>query len=98
MSDKKKELRFVQAEPRRGRITVNILDEDQGLRKIEFVRAVRILSEEYVLLMMDDYSPTLGEVDGKVAFLTADDEITYDHIKGFYRLQNNEFTLVIKEK
>ena len=88
MSDK-------QSLPKKGRITVRIIEEATGIREIKKVQAVRIQSKDYVLLIMDDYAPTLGEIDGRMAVLTEDNEELFDSVKGFYRLKDNEFTLVI---
>ena len=87
-----------QRTPVKGRITARIIDESTGIREIKKVHAVRIQSKDYVLLVMDDYSPTLGDIEGRVAILTEDNEEVYESIKGFYRLKDNEFTLVINEK
>ena len=79
----------------KGRITVRIIDEGTGIREIKKVHAVRIQSKDYVLLIMDDYAPTLGEINGRMAILTEDNEEIYDSVRGFYRLKDNEFTFVI---
>lgn len=98
MSDNRRQQLNVRSEIKPGKITVKIIDEEVGIRRIERVKAIRIQSDEYVLLMMEDYSPTLGEIEGKITFITAEDEIIYDKVKGFYRLSGNEFSFVIREK
>ena len=44
---------------------------------------------------MEDYTPMLGKVEGDVVVLTADREIEYRSIHAYYKLQHNEFTLLI---
>ena len=79
-----------------GKISVKIIDEENGLRLYEEVNAVRIKSEKYSLLIMDDYSPIIGQLDGSISILTGKDEITISDIKAFYRHQHNKFTLLIE--
>ena len=82
----------------KGSIVARIIDESAGLKVISDVRAVRIHSKGYVLLIMDDYAPTLGEVEGDVSLLSGDDEIVFRGIKGCYKQQNNIFTMIIEER
>lgn len=79
-----------------GNIHVRIVDRKKGLRVIEDVYAIRILSKKYRLLVMEDYTPMLGRVEGDVQVLAADGELVYRGIRGFYKLQHNEFTLLIE--
>ncbi len=81
-----------------GSIVARIVDETEGLRVISDVRAVRIHSKDYVLLIMDDYAPALGEVEGDVTLLSGDDELVFRGIKGCYKQQNNIFTMIIEER
>lgn len=80
-----------------GRIKARVIDEDNGIQILNNVRAVRIVSKGYVLLVLEDYTPTLGEIDGDVTFLCDDREVVLDRIRGFYKMQHNEFTLLIAE-
>lgn len=84
--------------PSRGSITARVIDYTSGMKVIQNIKGVRIHDKDYVLLIMDDYVPTLGKIDGKIVFLTMDDEIVYDNVKGFYKHQYNEFTVLIEEK
>lgn len=76
-------------------ITARIIDYDSGMKVLQNIRGIRIQSKEYGLLIMEDYVPTLGKVDGNVVFLTRDDEVVYSNIKGFYKHQYNEFTILL---
>lgn len=82
----------------KGVIKVRIIDEKDGLQTIEHVTAIRIHSSRYVLLIMKDYSPTLGQVDGDLSFLMADGELMVKGIRGCFKQQDNEFTLIIEEE
>jgi len=82
----------------KGSIKVRIIDERQGLTTLDNVYAIRIHSRNYVLLIMKDYSPTLGQIDGDVIFLVEDGEKTLRGVKGCFKQQENEFTMIIEEE
>ncbi len=82
---------------RPGKIQARVIDAENGLKELAGVCAVRIQSRDYNLLVMDDYLPVLGRIDGSVAFLTAEGELSLDGIRGFYKHQHNEFTLLVEE-
>ena len=46
---------------------------------------------------MNDYLPTIGRVNGSVTLLNNEGEHLYEQIRGFYKNQHNEFTLLIEE-
>lgn len=81
-----------------GNIRARVIDEEKGLRLITGVSVVRVHSKEYNLLIMEDYLPALGKVDGSVTFLTGEDEYHLDNVKGFYKHQHNEFTLLVEKR
>lgn len=81
-----------------GSITARIIDYDSGMNVLQNIRGIRIQSKEYGLLIMEDYVPTLGKVEGKIVFLTRDDEVIYENIKGFYKHQYNEFTILLENQ
>ena len=81
----------------RGRINDRIIDASSGLKVISGVYAVRIHSKDYYALIMNDYIPALGRVDGDIIFLSRDGEHPYHAVRGFYKHQHNEFTLLIEE-
>ena len=88
-----------QASPdqRGGKIRARIIDEVNGLQYLDNVRLVRIRSKTYKLLIMEDFTATLGQVEGDVTFLCSDREVLLDNILGYYKHQHNEFTLLIHE-
>ena len=49
-----------------GKITATVLGIDEGFQKFEQVDMIRIKSEKYTLLIMDDYMPVIGRIDGMV--------------------------------
>lgn len=78
-------------------ILVKILNIRTGLKVFENVKFVRILSEKYNLLIMRDYLPVIGEIDGSVE-IEGEETFKLENIKGYYINKNNEFNLIIKEE
>ena len=68
-----------------------------GLVEYEDVKIVRIISKDYNLLIMKDYLPIIGEIDGNVDIKSEKEEINLRNIKAFYMNSNNEFNLMIRE-
>lgn len=81
-----------------GAIRARVIDEEKGLRLITGVNVVRVRSKAYNLLIMEDYLPALGKVDGSVTFLTRDEEYHLEGVRGFYKHQHNEFTLLLEKR
>ena len=80
-----------------GRISARVIDVNSGLRVLRGVYAVRIHSADFYALIMNDYLPALGKIDGDVTFLDHEGEHIYRCVRGFYKHQHNEFTLLIEE-
>lgn len=68
-----------------------------GLVEYENVKIVRIISKDYNLLIMKDYLPIVGEIEGSVDIKSDEIEVNFKDIKAFYMNSNNEFNLMIKE-
>ncbi len=69
----------------------------EGLVEYKDVKIVRITSKDYNLLIMKDYLPIIGEIDGNVDIKSDKEEINLKNIKAFYMNSNNVFNLMIKE-
>ena len=78
-------------------ISVIILEKDIQIIRMENVKVIRIKSSNYNLLIMKDYLPVVGEIDGSIV-IEGDDTVTYDHIKAIYTNAKNKFYLLVKEK
>ena len=79
-----------------GKICVRICGREKGLEVYEKVNFVRVISKRYNLLIMADYLPIIGEIEGSVFFRTADQEYRKEHIKGYFMHKNNEFSRMLK--
>ena len=61
------------------------------------IQVIRIVSKDYNLLIMKDYLPIIGEIEGNVDIKSDNEEINLKNIKAFYMNSNNEFNLMIRE-
>ena len=80
-----------------GKITATVLGIDEGFQKFEQVDMIRIKSEKYTLLIMDDYMPVIWRIDGMVEIVSGEDTRSFQPIHGFYTHRKNTFELLIKE-
>ena len=80
-----------------GKITATVLGIDEGFQKFEQVDMIRIKSEKYTLLIMEDYMPVIGRIDGMVEIVSGEDTRSFQPIHGFYTHRKNTFELLIKE-
>lgn len=78
-------------------IKVRIFDLEHGLTEYEDIKFIRIISKEYNLLIMKDYMPIIGEIDGSISIKNEDIDLKYETIKAFYMQSDNVFNLMIKE-
>ena len=81
------------------KIVVNVFDIAAGLEVFESVDSIVINSKTYNLLIMKDYMPLIGEVDGTIVIKSKDEEIKrYENIGASYILKSNEFNLIIRKR
>ena len=78
-------------------IKVRIFDIENGLREYKDIKIIRIISKDYNLLIMKDYLPIIGEIEGSVDIKNDEVNLSFKDIKAFYMNSNNVFNLMIKE-
>lgn len=78
-------------------IKVRIFDIENGLREYKDIKIIRIISKDYNLLIMKDYLPIIGEIEGSVDIKNDEVNLSFKDIRAFYMNSNNEFNLMIKE-
>ena len=78
-------------------IKVRIFDIENGLREYKDIKIIRIIIKDYNLLIMKDYLPIIGEIEGSVDIKNDEVNLSFKDIKAFYMNSNNEFNLMIKE-
>lgn len=78
-------------------IHVSVLSLSGGMKNYENVAMVRIVSRDYNLLILKDYMPTIGKVQGSVQIVGEDIMESLDGIEGYYVFRQNQFELLIEE-
>lgn len=86
-----------QKEYQRREIRACIYSIRDGLTEIRNVDFIRIKSKRYGLLIMQDYMPMLGELEGSLAIQAEGQLHRWPQVKGYYIHQKNLFRLMIKE-
>ena len=76
-------------------LKVIVLDIENGSKVFDDVRIVKIKSKNYTVMIMLDYAPTIGDLDGDLSILLQSDEVFYKNVKGFYHINNNEMTILL---
>ena len=76
---------------------VRIFDLKTGLTEYEHIKVVRIISKDYNLLIMEDYLPIIGEIDGSIDIKGEDVDLSFPKIEAFYMNSKNVFNLMVKE-
>ena len=75
---------------------VKIFSLKNGYEHYDNVKAIRIKSKDYNLLIMKDYLPVIGKIDGEIDIERGENGIHLEHVEGFYMLTNDIFQLVLK--
>ncbi len=78
-------------------IRVKIFSLQSGLEILENVKVIRIKSKDYNLLIMPDYMPLLGEIQGNIDFENSENSKSLKNINAYYMNTNNEFSLIVRE-
>ncbi len=78
-------------------IKVRIFDLNTGLVEYEHIKYIRITSSDYNLLIMEDYLPIIGEIEGSIDIKSEEVDVSFKDIKAFYMNSKNVFNLMIKE-
>ena len=79
-------------------IKVRIFDIENGLREYKDIKIIRIISKDYNLLIMKDYLPIIGEIEGSVDIKNDEINLSFKDIKALYMNSNNVFNLMIKDE
>ncbi len=77
-------------------ILVNVFELETGLTTYKDCEYIRITDEKYNLLVMLDYTPIIGEVNGKIDIMYNGKEIHYEGVKASFMNSNNVFNLMIQ--
>lgn len=84
------------AESGSGRIQAQVSSFQHGLQIYKDINIVRIRGVDSNLLIMEDYMPIIGQIDGRVDFIGKESMITLEKVKGFFCHEHNVFFLLVK--
>jgi hypothetical protein len=80
----------------RGRIQAQVSSFQDGLQIYKDISIVRVRSRESNLLIMEDYMPIIGQLDGGVDLIGKEEIHTLEDVKGFFCHEHNVFFLLLK--
>ena len=78
------------------KICADVVDAKNGLQQYDNIRMIRVKSKDHNLLIMEDYLPVIGEIDGYVEIVFEDTTVKLEDIQGFYMHKKNKFSLLIE--
>jgi len=90
------ETRKIKQKQNKYKIYADVVDSIDGLKQYENIRMIRVKSRDYNLLIMEDYLPVIGEIDGFVEIIFDDETIKLTDIHGYYMHKKNKFSLLIE--
>lgn len=79
------------------KIKAKVVSLTDGLKEYNDIRMIRIKSKHHTLLIMEDYMPVIGELEGSVEFVYNDKTEIVKDVKGYYMHKQNEFSCIIKD-
>ena len=68
-----------------------------GLQEFENLEMIRIKSNRHTLLIMKNFMPVIGELDGSIELVFSNDVIKMTNLKGYYMHKKNSFSLLVEE-
>ena len=78
-------------------ITVQLLNIEGDVQKYDDVNFIRIISKKYNLIIMKDYLPIIGEIQGKVEIGRENETVKMDKVRGYFMHKHNQFNLFYLE-
>ena len=76
-------------------IKVKVFDIRNGMRVYDNIKIIRIISKDYNLLIMKDYLPIIGEIEGSVDIKNDVVNESFKNIKAFYMNSDNVLNKII---
>jgi hypothetical protein len=74
-------------------IVVQLLDINGDVTEYNDVNFIKIISKKYNLIIMRDYLPIIGEVEGLIEIERKNETITMEKVKGYFMHKHNKFNL-----
>ena len=74
-------------------ITVQLLNIAGDVKKYEDVKFIKIKSKKYNLIIMKDYLPIIGEIQGEIEIGREKENIEMNKVRGYFMHKHNKFNL-----
>ena len=78
-------------------IVVQLLDIDGDVTEYDDVNFIKIVSKKYNLIIMKDYLPIIGEIEGTIEIGRKNENITMEKVRGYFMHKHNKFNLFYSE-
>lgn len=75
---------------------VRVFTIQKGLEEYKNVQAIRIKSKDYNLLILKDYLPIIGKIEGNFEIELDNNKYNFDDIIAYYINENNIFNVMIE--
>ncbi|MBR1390848.1 MAG: hypothetical protein IJ567_05275 [Lachnospiraceae bacterium] len=74
-----------------------IVSIKNGLQEFDEVEMIRVKSQRHTLLIMQNYMPVIGELDGYVELVFENHTSRLEGLKGYFMHKKNLFSLIVEE-
>lgn len=74
-------------------IVVQLLNINGDVKQYDDVKFIKIRSKKYNLIIMKDYLPIIGEVQGDIEIGRDKESIDMKKVKGYFMHKHNKFNL-----
>ncbi len=79
------------------KIKAKIVSMKYGLQEFEEIEMIRVKGKNHSLLILQNYMPLLGRIDGYVDLVLKDETLRVNDVHGYYMHKKNEFSLLVEE-
>ncbi|MCD8097446.1 MAG: hypothetical protein LUE31_05295 [Lachnospiraceae bacterium] len=86
-----------QARQNSRRMTARVVSLEGGMQEYTDVSVIHIRSRYYNLLIMEGYTPSIGEIEGTVTIVSDTQSVKLENIRGFYLHKKDVFRVMIQE-
>jgi hypothetical protein len=74
-------------------IEVQLLDINGDVTEYKDVSFIKIISKKYNLIIMKDYLPIIGELEGLIEIERKNETVKMEKVKGYFMHKHNKFNL-----
>ncbi len=74
-------------------IVVQLLNINGDVKQYDDVKFIRIRSKKYNLIIMKDYLPIIGEIQGEIEIGREKENIDMKKVSGYFMHKHNKFNL-----